>query len=303
MKRHGRPEVIVTDRLRSYGAALKDLGRGDDREMDRWLNNRAENSHLPFRRRERAMSQFRRMRTLLKFASTHASVHNHFPTEHHIQRRKTYKLTRAAGLSIHTQHRVRQNTATRILADFAQTATAPPGDRKIDFAGVLDRQKMPTRAALRRLRAPAIEQRLNRHARIGPKARKSDNPTASATRRPPQANARARHHSREQQTPFFARFSSPISPSTQPSEVITSRPPIKERQPNHATLNTSSAPGKPNLTLRASLSAKAGVIRGPGWRAARTAGRDCRAGRGRARSARCHLVPQWPQDCRIFFDR
>ena len=49
MKRHGRPEVIVTDRLRSYGAAVKDLGRGDDREMGRWLNNRAENSHLPFR--------------------------------------------------------------------------------------------------------------------------------------------------------------------------------------------------------------------------------------------------------------
>ena len=55
MKRHGRPETIVTDWLRSYGAALKDLGRGDDREMGRWLNNRAENSHLPFRRRERAM--------------------------------------------------------------------------------------------------------------------------------------------------------------------------------------------------------------------------------------------------------
>ena len=64
MKRHGRPEVIVTDRLRSYGSALKDLGRGDDREMGRWLNNRAENSHLPFRRRERAMLRFRRMRTL-----------------------------------------------------------------------------------------------------------------------------------------------------------------------------------------------------------------------------------------------
>jgi putative transposase len=72
MKRHGRPENIVTDRLRSYGAALKDLGRGDDREMGRWLNNRAENSHLPFRRRERAMLRFRRMRTLQKFASVHA---------------------------------------------------------------------------------------------------------------------------------------------------------------------------------------------------------------------------------------
>ena len=191
MKRHGRPEVIVTDRLRSYGAALKDLGRGGDREMDRWLNNRAENSHLPFRRRERAMSQFRRMRTLLKFASTHASVHNHFPTEHHIQRRKTYKLTRAAGLSIHTQHRVRQNTATRILADFAQTATAPPGDRKIDFAGVLDRQEMPTRAALRRLRAPATEPQPSSSALTVTRglARKRENPTIPL-RRPPAGRRR-----------------------------------------------------------------------------------------------------------------
>ena len=99
MKRHGRPETIVTDRLRSYGAALKDLGRGDDREMGRWLNNRAENSHLPFRRRERAMLRFRRMRTLQKFASVHASVHNHFPTERHLQNRNTYKQARAAALA------------------------------------------------------------------------------------------------------------------------------------------------------------------------------------------------------------
>ena len=99
MKRHGRPETIVTDRLRSYGAALKDLGRGDNREMGRWLNNRAENSHLPFRRRERAMLRFRRMRTLQKFASVHASVHNHFPTERHLQNRNHYKQARAAALA------------------------------------------------------------------------------------------------------------------------------------------------------------------------------------------------------------
>jgi len=74
----------VTDRLRSYGAALKDLGRGDDREMGRWLNTRAENSRLPFRRRERTILRFRRMRTLQKFASIHASFHNHFPTERHL---------------------------------------------------------------------------------------------------------------------------------------------------------------------------------------------------------------------------
>ena len=99
MKRHGRPEVIVTDHLRSYGAALKDIGRSDDREMGRWLNNRAENCHLPFRRRERAMLRFRRMRTLQKFAAIHASVHNHFPTGCHLQSRNTYKMTRAAALA------------------------------------------------------------------------------------------------------------------------------------------------------------------------------------------------------------
>ena len=99
MKRHGRPETIVTDKLRSYGAALKELGRGDDRETGRWLNNRAENSHLPFRRRERAMLRFRRMHTLQKFASVHASVHNHFPTERHLLNRYTYKQTRAAALA------------------------------------------------------------------------------------------------------------------------------------------------------------------------------------------------------------
>ena len=99
MKRHGRPETIVTDRLRSYGAALKDLGRGDDREIGRWLNNRVENSHLPFRRREREMLRFRRMRTLQKFASVHASVHNHFPTERHLQNRHHFKQPRAAALA------------------------------------------------------------------------------------------------------------------------------------------------------------------------------------------------------------
>jgi putative transposase len=99
MKRHGQPENIVTDRLRSYGAALKDLGRGDDREMGRWLTNRAENSHLTFRRRERAMLRFRRMRTLQKFASVHASVHNHFLTERHLLNRGHYKQSRAAALA------------------------------------------------------------------------------------------------------------------------------------------------------------------------------------------------------------
>lgn len=96
MKQHGRPETIVTDWLRSYGAALEDLGRGDDREMGRWLNKRAENSHLPFRRRERATLRFRRINTLQKFASVHASFYN---TERHLQDRNTYNQTRGAALA------------------------------------------------------------------------------------------------------------------------------------------------------------------------------------------------------------
>ena len=76
MKRFGPPHVIVTDLLRSYGAAMKVIGNAHRQETDRWLNNRAENSHQPFRRRERAMLRFRRTRTLQKFVAIHSSVHN-----------------------------------------------------------------------------------------------------------------------------------------------------------------------------------------------------------------------------------
>jgi putative transposase len=99
MKRYGRPEAIVTDRLRSYGAALRDLGGSDLQVTGRWLNNRAENSHQPFRRRERAMLRFRRMRSLQKFAAVHSSVHNLFNQERHLYSRDNFKLNRAAALA------------------------------------------------------------------------------------------------------------------------------------------------------------------------------------------------------------
>ena len=98
MKRYGAPRVVVTDRLRSYGAAMKDIGNVDRQEVGRHLNNRAENSHLPFRRRERAMSRFRRMGNLQKFASTHASFHNHFNLDRHLNPRSRFKLNRDAAL-------------------------------------------------------------------------------------------------------------------------------------------------------------------------------------------------------------
>ena len=99
MKRHGRPEEIVTDGLRSYFAAMTELGNADKQEVGRWANNRVENSHLPFRRRERAMQRFRRMKTLQKFSSVHAQVHNHFNQERHLIDRQTYKQRRSAALA------------------------------------------------------------------------------------------------------------------------------------------------------------------------------------------------------------
>ena len=99
MRKHGRCERFVTDKLRSYRAALKDLGAEDLQETGRWVNNRAENSHLPFRRRERAMLRFRRMRSLQKFASVHASVSNHFNQERSLSSRHLFKLNRTAALT------------------------------------------------------------------------------------------------------------------------------------------------------------------------------------------------------------
>ena len=99
LKRHGQTQKIVTDGLKSYPAAMRDMGNLDRREMGRWLNNRVENSHLPFRRREHAMLRFRQMKTLQKFASIHANVHNHFNQERHLVDRQTYKAARSVALA------------------------------------------------------------------------------------------------------------------------------------------------------------------------------------------------------------
>ena len=99
MKRYGQPQVLVTDQLRSYGAAMKQIGNAEKQETGRWQNNRAENSHLPFRRRERAMRRFRSMRSLQKFAAVHASVSNHFNQERSLYSRANFKLNRAAALA------------------------------------------------------------------------------------------------------------------------------------------------------------------------------------------------------------
>ena len=99
MKRHGKAKSITTDGLRSYKAAMKEIGNQDLQQIGRWANNRAENSHQPFRRRERAMLRFRRMKTLQKFASVHGSVTNHFSQERHLISREHFKKRRSQALA------------------------------------------------------------------------------------------------------------------------------------------------------------------------------------------------------------
>ena len=99
MKRCGRPEAIVTDQLRSYRAALRELGGSGLQQAGHWLNNRAENSHLPFRRREHAMLGFRRTRTLQKFVAVYSSVYNHFNLRRHLCSRDNFTLNRVAALA------------------------------------------------------------------------------------------------------------------------------------------------------------------------------------------------------------
>ena len=99
LKRYGSAGEIVTDRLPSYRVALRDIGIEHKQSTGRYLNNRCENSHLPFRRRERAMQRFRRMRSLQKFAAVHGSVYNHFNQERHLYSRQNFKENRTAALA------------------------------------------------------------------------------------------------------------------------------------------------------------------------------------------------------------
>jgi len=78
---------------------MKAIGNPQRQATGRWLNNRVENSHLPFRRRERAMLRFRRMRSLQKFAAIHSTVDNHFNQERHLYSRSNFKLNRTAALA------------------------------------------------------------------------------------------------------------------------------------------------------------------------------------------------------------
>ena len=99
MKQYGQPKSIVTDKLRSYRAAMIEIGNEASQHTGRYLNNRAENAHLPFRRWERAMRRFRQISCLQKFASIHALVHNHFNQNRSLETRSRYKGLRNQALA------------------------------------------------------------------------------------------------------------------------------------------------------------------------------------------------------------
>ena len=94
VSRYGQPKKIVTDRLPSYKAALRDLSLEHLQEKERYKNNQVENSHLHFRRRERGMNKFRSMRSLQKFINIQSTFQNHFNYQRHLEKRETFKNLR-----------------------------------------------------------------------------------------------------------------------------------------------------------------------------------------------------------------
>jgi putative transposase len=91
------PTVIVTDKLRSYRAALRELGFSGSHEQGLRANNRAENSHQPVRRRERKMQGFKSAKSAQRFVSVHAAVYNTFNVQRHLIGRPTHRQFRTAA--------------------------------------------------------------------------------------------------------------------------------------------------------------------------------------------------------------
>ncbi|WP_395455592.1 IS6 family transposase [Azospirillum melinis] len=93
------PRVLVTDKLKSYAAAKKDLTLGGKHRQSRYLNNICEVSHQPMRRRERHMKRLRSARHAQRFLSTHSSIHNHFQLSRHLISASEYRTTRARAFT------------------------------------------------------------------------------------------------------------------------------------------------------------------------------------------------------------
>ena len=99
MRKHGSPKIITTDKLPSHRAAFREVGVADRQLCGGRSNNRCENSHLPFRRREHAMQKFKNPSMLQQFVSYHGQIYNHFNHERHLENRQVYKQKRRTALA------------------------------------------------------------------------------------------------------------------------------------------------------------------------------------------------------------
>ena len=98
IRRHGLPRVMITDKLKSYAAANKDLGLKFEHRQHKGLNNRCENSHEPTRVREKVMRRFKSARQLQRFLSVHDQVANVFQHCRYNRDAKAKRTARARAL-------------------------------------------------------------------------------------------------------------------------------------------------------------------------------------------------------------
>ncbi|OYD80437.1 IS6 family transposase [Azospirillum brasilense] len=100
LKKHGFfPTQVTTDKLRSYGAAFREIGLAAHHEQGLRQNNRAEVSHQPIRRRERKMQRFKSPGPAQRFVSMHAAAYNTFNLQRHLISRRTLRTFRARAMT------------------------------------------------------------------------------------------------------------------------------------------------------------------------------------------------------------
>ena len=105
------PRVLVTDKLGSYGVAKLELLPDVEHRQSRYLNNRAENSHRPTRRRERQMQRFKSARQAQRFLSAHALIYGHFRPRRHRTTARNYRVARATAFGVWKEETCAQTSA------------------------------------------------------------------------------------------------------------------------------------------------------------------------------------------------